>query len=227
MRSRLYWVLALLPLAAAVCALFVLPDQIPAHYDLSMNVDRWGSKFEVLILPLITLPYAIFMERFLRWSFRKSGTDNPRMLNGILCAVILPMDVLTLWIIAMDYTWAAKGSAALALDLPSVTFAVIGLIFLPLANWMPKVARNPVFGLRTSWSMKNDRVWAKCQRLGSRLFLGAGGALILGNLLLFRGEDCLWFSMVVVLAATFGSIWGSWRIAKADEKNDPKPGTRL
>jgi len=30
-----------------------LPDIIPAHMDLAGNVDRWGSKLEVLIMPIV------------------------------------------------------------------------------------------------------------------------------------------------------------------------------
>lgn len=32
-----------------------VPDQVPAHYNAFGEVDRWGSKFEMLILPLVGL----------------------------------------------------------------------------------------------------------------------------------------------------------------------------
>ncbi|EGQ26347.1 hypothetical protein HMPREF9372_1627 [Sporosarcina newyorkensis 2681] len=32
-----------------------LPDQIPAHFGANGEVDRWGSKFELFILPAIAL----------------------------------------------------------------------------------------------------------------------------------------------------------------------------
>lgn len=33
--------------------LFQLPDEIPAHFNMSGEVTRWGSKYELLILPII------------------------------------------------------------------------------------------------------------------------------------------------------------------------------
>ena len=30
-------------------------DQIPAHYGADNQVDRWGSKYESLIFPLLTI----------------------------------------------------------------------------------------------------------------------------------------------------------------------------
>lgn len=32
-----------------------LPDQIPGHYNAAGEVDRWGSKIEVLVVPIIML----------------------------------------------------------------------------------------------------------------------------------------------------------------------------
>lgn len=32
-----------------------LPDEVPAHYNASGEVDRWGSKYELFILPGIGL----------------------------------------------------------------------------------------------------------------------------------------------------------------------------
>ena len=41
-----------------------LPDQVPGHYNAQGEVDRMGSKFELLLLPgiglFMTYPYAIF-----------------------------------------------------------------------------------------------------------------------------------------------------------------------
>ena len=38
-----------------------LPDQIPAHYNGLGEVDRWGSKWELIILPVIAALLAVFM----------------------------------------------------------------------------------------------------------------------------------------------------------------------
>lgn len=38
-----------------------LPDQVPAHYNGAGEVDRWGSKWELILLPIIAAFLAIFM----------------------------------------------------------------------------------------------------------------------------------------------------------------------
>jgi uncharacterized membrane protein len=57
-----------------------LPDQIPAHYNGSGEVDRWGSKWELLILPIIAALIAVFMtflEKHPEWhNYLKLNENN-------------------------------------------------------------------------------------------------------------------------------------------------------
>lgn len=48
-------ILIFLPLILSLIALNYLPDQIPAHYNVQGEIDRIGNKYEVLILPIITI----------------------------------------------------------------------------------------------------------------------------------------------------------------------------
>ena len=41
-----------------------LPDKVPAHYNAVGEVDRWGSKMELLVLPIIGAFLALFMQLF-------------------------------------------------------------------------------------------------------------------------------------------------------------------
>ena len=46
MRKAL-WILTALPIIATAFVLQFMPDRIPAHYDFSGEIDRWGSKYEL------------------------------------------------------------------------------------------------------------------------------------------------------------------------------------
>ena len=41
-----------------------LPEQVPAHFGANGEVDRWGSKWELLILPGIVIALNIFLKIF-------------------------------------------------------------------------------------------------------------------------------------------------------------------
>ena len=39
-----------------------LPDNVPIHFNAAGEVDGWGSKWSILILPIITIALHMFME---------------------------------------------------------------------------------------------------------------------------------------------------------------------
>ena len=60
-KKIVFYTLMFLPLIVALIALQFLPEQIPAHYDLNNQVTRWGSKYETLIFPVITVVFGYVM----------------------------------------------------------------------------------------------------------------------------------------------------------------------
>src|SRR5699024_4949850 len=44
-----------------------LPEEVPAHYNALGEVDRWGSKFELLILPVVGAFILLLMQIFERF----------------------------------------------------------------------------------------------------------------------------------------------------------------
>ncbi len=55
-----------------------LPDEVPAHYNASGEVDRWGSKFELFILPGIGLFILLLMQIFER---HPETHNHPQRIN--------------------------------------------------------------------------------------------------------------------------------------------------
>lgn len=61
-KTKLEWLLDIIGYIALVSmVLFIainwskLPDEVPAHFGVTGEVDRWGSKMELLIIPGITI----------------------------------------------------------------------------------------------------------------------------------------------------------------------------
>ncbi|MFC4387791.1 DUF1648 domain-containing protein [Gracilibacillus marinus] len=55
-----------------------LPAEVPAHYNAAGEVDRWGSKFELLLLPII----GVFLTLLMQWLERVPHIHNyPERLN--------------------------------------------------------------------------------------------------------------------------------------------------
>lgn len=63
--NRLCSILTFLPLIVSALLLPLMPRQIPAHYNLSGQIDRWGSPLELLLLPLLTLAAGLLARHLL------------------------------------------------------------------------------------------------------------------------------------------------------------------
>ena len=75
----LKWILCILTVLSTVLMLFVLPDTVPVHFDISGAADRWGSKYELLILPVVLIACAFILDPMAK-SYRKKAemTENEK-----------------------------------------------------------------------------------------------------------------------------------------------------
>ena len=48
-------IIALLPLVITAAVLPFMPESVPMHYDINGNIDRMGSRYELLLMPLLII----------------------------------------------------------------------------------------------------------------------------------------------------------------------------
>lgn len=197
-----YYILTIIVLALglAVTAVYLslLPDSIPAHYNFAGEVDRWGSKYEQLFLPLFTMVYCPL---FLLWA-KKGDRTNEKVLAITAFSQAL-LFVGMHWYFCQKALNIADGDASSINtgDLTRWLLIAMGLLLVVMGNIMPKVKRNGFLGLRSKWSMANDAVWQKCQRFGGF------SAAVLGLLMIVCGFFVGGAAALVVLLL-MGPVWG-------------------
>lgn len=95
-----------------------LPDQVPAHYNLAGEVTRWGSKYELLILPLVALFSLIFMivverypemhnypKRFNESNAKQFYLNSRKLMNRVKNVVLIIFSLLIFETIAITLGW--------------------------------------------------------------------------------------------------------------------------
>ena len=187
-------VATILPFLLTAAAMNFLPEQVPMHYNAAGVVDRWGSKWENFLFPVLILLFNLFWlwlmrvfekkaQREQQEKDRQAAAANARLLGWTALATTALFTVLQAAILLMAYRTAKEQAAAAALDINSVSCVLTGLVMVVLGNLMPKSRRNGAFGLRTVWSMENDVTWAKSNRFGGACIMAVGFASILLGLL--------------------------------------------
>ncbi len=213
--KTVYYVLMFLPLPITVLALAFLPDTIPAHYGVGGTVDRWGSKYETLIFPAMTLIFGVILLLLARYTAKKeqNGENNPQavLITGIWTLAL--MNALTFFFLYLDVT-ATEDLSQAPVDVSQLVFGLLGVGMLIMGNIMPKLRLNSVIGLRTPWSMKHETGWTMGQHFGGIAFM-VSGLIILVISCAADGVTCLIWSMAVLGAVTVLSLVYSYRAAKA------------
>lgn len=206
-------ILTLLPMViTTVAVLWFLPDTIPAHYGISGEVDRWGSKYESFILPGISLVFGAAMLLGAWISGRSSRKEVEQGSRIFVIAGNVSLAVFNVMTLFFLYTsWAQmehlEGVPEIGLR---ILFAVIAIMLLILGAVMPQVKQNAWFGVRTKWTMQSVSVWEKSQRFGGKLFMGAA-LLCLASLAL----PFPWVTAVFVLSVAVAAV-GSWYYSRRE-----------
>ena len=93
--------------------------------------------------------------------------------------------IINLLIIFFAAVQAATFAHALGwpVQVDRVILASIGLLFVGLGNYLPRIRSNWFMGIRTPWTMDNERVWRATHRVGGRTFVAAGLVMALAALL--------------------------------------------
>ncbi len=151
------YILMLLPLFVTIVAMCYLPERIPAHYGFNGQVDRWGSKYESLILPVIAVAFGIFMllmakisdkmdRKTPEWERKRRDSEKHCLLSNIAALAIF--NIMNLYFLYTSFAQMENLSET-TFDIPSAMFALLGVLFIIVGAIMPKVHRNSFFGLRT------------------------------------------------------------------------------
>lgn len=169
------WILALVLLSFVVGGIFLSlsPDEIPVHYNARGQIDRWGSKYEYMVMPALTAVFAAAMVWVARYEGKKGRPENEKVVSGMTVGVLLLFNALWAFFMVKAVNTTGSGTGLGELPARGILLLVMGS-FIPLGNIIPKVERNSILGLRTKWSMADDVCWQKSQRMGGFLMVGAG-----------------------------------------------------
>jgi uncharacterized membrane protein len=158
-------------LVAALCWSHA-SDRIPVHWNLRGEVDRYGGKFEgLLLLPLVSLALYLLL---LVLPLFDPGKANYRTFAGAYNLIRL---TITLFLSAI-YAVGVLVSLGYHVDMTTVVGLAMGVLFIVLGNVMGKIRPNWFVGVRTPWTLSSKLSWTKTHRLAGWLFIVMGSLAI-------------------------------------------------
>ena len=172
--KRAIWLIIIAPAVYLAIIWNTIPETIAMHFNLKGNVDRYGSKNEliimVLVLTLINAVIYLLLPEVYRIDPKRYAAENKSRLHRMAFAVSVFIAAVVCLIIYSSIHGNIKFSLRFIL-------AGVGLLLAIVGNYMYNIKPNYFAGIRLPWTLNNDENWKKTHLLGGKLLFG-GGLLI-------------------------------------------------
>jgi len=206
-------VLAAMWIAAAV-AWSSAPERIPVHWNIEGQVDRYGGRFEgLLLVPVMALAVYLLLMFLPRIDPGRANYPHFRTAYGVIRLAIM----MVFGVVAAMMHLTMRG---VAVDVGRVMTLVLGAMFVALGGVLGKVRPNWFVGIRTPWTLSSKTAWVRTHRVGGWAFMLAGFAVLAACLV---SAKVAFFAMIITLPlVSLGVViysYFAWR--GADDKQPP------
>ena len=180
-----------------------LPNQISIHFNAADQADNFQSKaLAVFGLPFFLLLVHLFVI-FMIGRDPKNRTMNEKMVKVIYWLI----PIVSLSVFYLIYNKALGSTTN-----PSVFVSVLlGLIFVIMGNYMPKLKVNHTVGIRLPWTLQSEDNWHKTHRLAGKLWVLGGLILLLEAGLQFAVPYVMG---IVILTIVFIPVMYSYQLSR-------------
>ncbi len=211
------WLILLAMFAAAAVAWPHAPDRIPVHWNISGQPDRYGGRFEgLLLMPLVALGLYALLLVVPRIDPGRANYDRFRgAYNAIRIAVLALFAVFDVAI--QVWVWTGR------VNVGQIAPLSIGIVCVFLGALLGKIRPNWFVGIRTPWTLSSKVAWVRTHRAGGWLFIAVGLATIAATFVSSR--VAFWVLLPGVLGGTIGLMVYSYVLWRHDPDKIPPAGT--
>lgn len=163
-------VVILLPIIFGLVMWNELPDTMTTHWGADGIADGFSAKpLAVFVFPVVMLAVHLICLLFMTKDRNQKG-QNKKALNIIFW--ITP--IVSLYSNGMVYAIAFGKVFDFSLLMP----VLLGVMFVSIGNYLPKIKQNKTLGIRVSWALNNEENWNKTHRLGGKVWVISGLATL-------------------------------------------------
>ena len=180
-----------------------LPDTVPIHWGFDGQPDGWGGKSSILVPA--SLPFAMLL------LFAVLPRMDPKGKNFQRFQPVYRIFLILLTVFMCGVSWLSELTVYNVLPsggslVNTLVMGGLGLVFLVLGNYMPRIKQNYTFGCRTPWALNDEHNWNRTQRMGGIVFVVMGAVLLLVSVFATLLGETL--TLALLLGALLGgSVW--------------------
>ena len=198
--------ITLLPILVGLFYWNQLPDKMATHFDMAGTPNGWSSKWFAVIgipvfLALVNVLCTILTETDPR---RHKYPEKMMKLVYWICPVVS-------WICAgltISYELGIEFAA-----MPKFASLFIGIMFVVIGNYLPKVKQNYYMGIKLPWTYSDEENWNRTHRMAGKLWVVGGIVLLLNFFLGITGLEIAVLIIMILVPTVY-----SWAFSRKKDK---------
>ena len=143
-----------------------MPDQLPTHWNFQGQADDYSSKFQAMVM---IQGFLVLMNLFLCFML-DNDPKNERQNNFLMTLTKLSMPIMMIVI----YVITILAGLGREVNTSVIISLLMGVLFIAIGNYMPKVKRNYTVGIKLPWTLNSDENWRRTHRFGGLCFILMG-----------------------------------------------------
>jgi len=192
-------IIIIIPVAYLLAIWAELPEEVPMHWNAKGQIDRYGSKNELVgLLLMLNLPLYFILKYAPKIDPKKKISDS--QLAGLRLVMHLFMSALALFILYS--TKQAEMSS------PFGIISLVGLLFTGLGWYFTKLKPNYFIGIRTPWTLESEEVWTRTHKASAPVWMIGG--IFMAIALLIVESASVYIVLGTTLLLTIYSVGYSW-----------------
>ncbi|MGH7681029.1 MAG: SdpI family protein [Candidatus Eiseniibacteriota bacterium] len=209
------WILLAAMFVAAALAWPVAPSQIPVHWGVDGQVDRYGGKFEGLLLaPLIALVAYLVLVFAPRLDPARANYEKFAGAYAILRLAVVAF-------VAALYGLMHAAMRGHSVDMTRMGAILTGAFLAVIGAVVGQVQPNWFVGIRTPWTLSSKTSWEKTHRAASWVLTVGGVLLAAGGVA--RSTPAIVAAFVALLVGMLGTVAYSYLVWR-DAPDRTHPG---
>ncbi len=198
--------------AVAVYAYIKLPadGQYPVHWSFNGQPDRYGSKTEAVSMgPVVSILIYALAVILPGLDPKRANYERFKKEYFLLMQVIMGF-------MAFVYIFSIMAAFGRQVNITLWVNAMVGVLFIVLGNYMSRIKQNWYMGIKTPWTLSNEKVWEKTHRFGGRVFVVLGVVFAINAFVGFITSGTIF--LVLVFGLALSPVVYSYIIFKQLEK---------
>ncbi len=185
----------------------MIPQNMPSHWNYKGDVDGYLPKQAGLFLiPAISIGLLIV---FVYLPKIDPLRKNVERFNNYFYGFILVLMLFFLYLHLLTIAW----SLGLRFNIIKLLAPAFGVLFYTAGVLISKSKRNWFIGIKTPWTLSNEKVWDKTHAIGGRLFALCAVLAVVGVIF---PDYAIFLIIVPVLVSAIFLIWYSYFLYKKE-----------